>query len=165
MAERSDGGTACGAHTRRAIAHAAGVVAGSWTAANEPKAGGTGNSALIGGRVGQQNAGHVAVRPQRVIQPTCRYRRREMAMSSGINRANLPKTLSWTRMCEYNRLFLAECLHPRKVYCHIAKSNGGFFICPCGSSVSLFQDLSQRPPVDLIQRALSQKPANRNLLA
>src|SRR6266700_2470783 len=98
MAERSDGGTACGAHTRRAIAHAAGVVAGSWTAANEPKAGGTGNSALIGGRVGQQNAGHVAVRPQRVIQPTCRYRRREMAMSSGINRANLPKTLSWTRM-------------------------------------------------------------------
>src|SRR6266700_1014079 len=101
MAERSDGGTACGAHTRRAIAHAAGVVAGSWTAANEPKAGGTGNSALIGGRVGQQNAGHVAVRPQRVIQPTCRYRRREMAMSSGINRANLPKTLSWTRMFQY----------------------------------------------------------------
>src|SRR6266567_544006 len=106
MAERSDGGTACGAHTRRAIAHAAGVVAGSWTAANEPKAGGTGNSALIGGRVGQQNAGHVAVRPQRVIQPTCRYRRREMAMSSGINRANLPKTLSWTRMMSDSVLVL-----------------------------------------------------------
>ncbi|HWG21217.1 MAG TPA: hypothetical protein VG225_11865, partial [Terracidiphilus sp.] len=58
---------------------------------------------------GQQDAGHVEIHPQPVIDPTCRYRRDEMVMSAEINSSNSAKTLSWTRVPIYMRFHAAPC--------------------------------------------------------